>query len=589
MSPQRISLPHLPDTAPFSAAQRAWLHGWLAALTEPSSSDASPSPAVESLGSLTILFGSQTGTAEGLARQAASKAGTLGWQATCLEMNDWKSVDWAPVKRLLLVTSTWGDGDPPDNATGFWDLLHGEDPLPFQGLEYSVLALGDSSYSDFCGAGRKMDEQLQKRGGISFLPRQDCDLDYEALASQWIQAALIPPTGSSTASSSKETTPPGKEEAAAPVGTRKNPYLASLIESRALNGPGSSKDTRHIAISLKDSGLTYVPGDALGVLPRNCPDLVNEILQALGLDGTEMITYPDGQEGTLTEGLLGHWVLNQVPPKLAEWIATQRGATAWLEQVQQEPSGLKGWLEGRDLLDVLRATEGSLPSIQELCSQLPKLQPRLYSIASSARSHPGEVHLTVGVVRYETQDRIRKGVCSTFLGERARPGDPLPVFFQTSPKFRLPENPSTPIIMVGPGTGIAPFRAFLEERALQEDHGPAWLFFGDQHASTDFLYREELEGHLASGALTRLDTAFSRDQQAKCYVQHRMSEGAEELWKWLEQGAHFYVCGDAKRMAKDVDAALRNIPVSAGGLSEDEAATYIDQLKSQGRYQRDVY
>jgi sulfite reductase (NADPH) flavoprotein alpha-component len=372
---------------------------------------------------------------------------------------------------------------------------------------------------------------------------------------------------------------------------RNHPFPSRVISNRKLNAAGSAKDTRHIEISIEGSGLTYEAGDALGVMPTNCPALVNDILQALGCDGEEAVPDAQGCETSLRQALLTRYQIIQPSIDFLDAIS-QRSGDAELKSLLDpaRKTDLDKFLFGREVVDFRSSFPAARFGAAEFVALLRKLQPRLYSIASSPKAHPGEVHLTVGVVRYESHGRQRKGVCSTFLADRVETNvTPLPVFVQPSRGFRLPADGDRPVIMIGPGTGIAPFRAFLEERRALRARGRNWLFFGEQCQAHDFLYREELEAMLADGALARLDTAFSRDQREKIYVQHRMRERAREFWAWLEEGAHVYVCGDARRMAKDVDAALHEIIQRAGGKDVARAAEYVRELKTERRYQRDVY
>ncbi len=367
---------------------------------------------------------------------------------------------------------------------------------------------------------------------------------------------------------------------------RKHPFPAHLLQRRRLTGEGSSKDIRHVIFSLEGSGLSYEVGDALGVYPENDPELVEALLATLGYSGNEPVPGPDGTELPIREALLRDYELGTLSRPLLEAAAP---AHEWLPKLLDDREALQRYLAGRDLLDLLREAPTFRPDPALLVGLLRPLAPRLYSISSSPRVHPEAVHLTVGVVRYEAHGRLRKGVCSTFLAERAALEHPVPVFVHTNPGFRLPADPDTPIIMIGAGTGIAPFRAFLEDREATGARGPNWLFFGERNRATDFLYQEELEGWLQRGVLTRLDTAFSRDQAHKCYVQHRMLEQARTLYAWLEEGACVYVCGDATHMARDVEAALLTIIQQESGRSEEDARAYLADLKKTRRYQRDVY
>ena len=598
-------IPYIPSSAPFTPEQRAWLNGYLAGLFadanlgEPGATSRSPSAPAKPADPLLVLYGSQSGSAEGLAKKFAKEAATKGFAPRVMELNAAAKLDLTQEARAVIITSTWGDGEPPDNATEFWSHISAEAAPKLANLNYSVLALGDKNYSEFCGAGKKFDERLETLGAKRIHPRVDCDLDYEALAKGWMDsvwpALIATSTGSESVASEPANSPNGPSPAAdSPIASttysRTNPFPARLITNRKLTGVDSGKDTRHFEISLQDSGLTYEVGDALGVMPQNCPALVDEIIRALGCDGEEGVTEPSGKETSLRSALLRNYQITKPGSSLLQLIADKAGD----EELKSllEPSrkaDLDKFLYGREVIDVLLRCGAAKFAPKEFVGLLAKLQPRLYSISSSPKAHPGEVHLTIAAVRYESHGRARKGVCSTFLADRVEADTPVPVFVQNSHGFRIPADGSKPIIMIGPGTGIAPFRAFLEERRAIGATGKNWLFFGDQKAACDFLYREQLEAMLAEGSLTRLDTAFSRDQAEKIYVQTRMMEQAAELWRWLEDGAHLYVCGDAKRMAKDVDAALHEIIQNAGGKTADEAKAYVAKLKSDKRYQRDVY
>lgn len=546
-----VENPTLPETAPFTLEQRAWLNGYLAGLLSAdklvvAGTAAQASPATRSL---LILFGSQTGTSETLAQRLAREAKPHGFQARVIGMEEFARIDFTVEDRLAIVTSTYGDGELPDNAQPFWNFLKDETMPRLEHVEYSVLALGDTNYAQFCQAGKLFDQRFEELGAKRVHPRVDCDVDYENKARDWFTGLIQALAGSGT-SESKSTSPQIIETISVEEGySRTNPFPARLKTNRKLNAEGSSKDTRHFEIILEGSSLTYEAGDALGVLPANCIEFVQEILDSAGFDGEESVQIPSGREKPLR-------------------LALQHDF---------------------DLKPFLTELSGRGNSAQDFVTGLRKLQPRLYSISSSPKAHPGEVHLTVGVVRYELSGKQRKGVCSTFLADRVGTETPVPVFVHASPGFKPPKDPALPMIMVGPGTGIAPFRAFLEERRAIGATGRNWLLFGDQCAASDFLYREELKLWQKDGFLHRLDTAFSRDQAEKIYVQDRMLENAAELWAWLEQGGHFYVCGDASRMAKDVDAALHKACQTAGGLTVEAAAEYVQNLKTHKRYCRDVY
>lgn len=564
-----VFVPAIPDTAPFTPEQRAWLNGYLAGLFCRAPAPAVAAPAAKALAPLTILWGSQTGTCEGLAKKIAKGADKRGFAATIRDMAQVAPADLAQIENLLILTSTYGDGEPPDNAKGLHAALRAPDaePLPAT-LRYSVCALGDSNYPKFCQCGIDIDEALARLGATRVADRVDCDVDYDAPHANWLAAALkalAPADSSPTPSAQSES----DEHSETGYG-KDNPFAAPVLAVRKLNGAGSAKEVNHVEISLEGSGLVYEAGDALGVIPQNCPDLVDATIGALGCDGEEAVVTPVG-ELPLRIALGQNFDLGKPSPKL-------------LAALKLEASP-----EINDVLDAIEAAPKPLPGLADVVSHFKKLQPRLYSISSSPKAHPGEVHLTVGAVRYESGGRARKGACSTFLAERALAARTVGVFVHSNKAFRPPADPAAPAIMVGPGTGIAPFRAFLEERAATGAKGKNWLFFGDQHIASDYLYRDEIEAWQRSGILTRVDTAFSRDQERKVYVQDRMRESGAELFAWLQEGAGFYVCGDASRMAKDVDAALRALVAMHGSMSPEAADAYVEQLKKDKRYLRDVY
>ena len=582
-----VNTPFIPETAPFTLEQRAWLNGFLAGLFAHAPNGQSPGPQlngapVKTGEPLLILFGSQTGTAEGLAKRVAKQSEQRGFASRVLALNDYEQANLAQGGKVIIISSTWGDGDPPDNAVNFWNWLKADGAPRLDNLHFAVLGLGDRNYSDFCGASKKFDSRLETLGAHRLAPRCECDVDYEAVAKCWIEG-LWGSLGGSGATVSN-----GRLAETRNGNDRKTPFPARLLRNVLLNKPGSGKEVRHYEISLDGSGLAYEAGDALGVVPVNCHELVDDKLDALHCKGDEHVKVGD-TEMTLREALLRHLDITKPSSDLLAAVAKAAPDCELAPLLAPERAAeLKKWLWGRDTLDIL----SFLPvpfTVEQLVPLLRKLSPRLYSISSSPKAHPGEAHLTVSVVRYERLGRERKGVASTFLADRVGDADCVKVFVQPSPGLRPPANNDTSMIMVGPGTGIAPFRAFLEERQVVGAKGRHWLFFGDRRRDTDFLYEEQLNTWLKDGHLTRLDLAFSRDQAEKVYVQNRMLENAAELWSWLEAGAHFYVCGDASRMAKDVDAALHKIVETVGGRSADDAKAYVAKLKSDKRYQRDVY
>jgi sulfite reductase (NADPH) flavoprotein alpha-component len=567
------TIPQIPPDAPFTEEQRAWLNGFLAGIFSRTASSAAPAATPSAaLTPLTILYASQTGTAESLAKKAAKAAASRGFAPAVLDVASVSAEALQTHANLLFITSTYGDGEPPDSAKALHTALAADTAPALAPVRYSVCALGDTNYTLFCQAGKDFDTYLEKRGATRVHPRADCDVDYEAPFETWLHASLaaLGSAGVSPASEVSDSPP------SVVIYDKKNPYLAPVLTVRPLNALGSAKEVNHVEFDLSSAGvsLAYEAGDALGVIPQNDPELVSAVLAALGADGEEAVPTPAG-ELPLRRALTEHYDLGKPPAALLAALG-----------LSPLPADIPAPL---DVLDALQSASVPKPSVTHLVTLFRKLAPRLYSISSSPKAHPGQVHLTVGAVRYTHADRVRKGVCSTFLAERALALGTAAVFVHSNKAFRPPADPAAPMIMVGPGTGIAPFRAFLEERAATNAPGKNWLFFGDQKAATDFLYADELHAMRASGVLTRLDVAFSRDQAEKIYVQHRMIEHAAELFAWLEAGAHFYVCGDASRMAKDVDAALHQIIETAGTRTPAEAAAYVQALKTAKRYQRDVY
>ncbi|OIK12247.1 sulfite reductase [NADPH] flavoprotein, alpha-component [Bacillus sp. MUM 116] len=569
--------------------QKLWLSGYLAAsqFSVPGAQPAAPQNAGQTISKdVTILYGSQSGNAKGLANKAAKTLEGNGYLVTISSMSDFKPNNLKKVQNLLIIVSTHGEGDPPDNAMTFHEFLHGKRAPKLDGLQFSVLALGDSSYEFFCQTGKQFDTRLEELGGTRLYPRFDCDVDFEEPAAEWLDGVL---------SSLKDAQGAGAAEAAAAVSTlqttesvysRTNPFKAEVLDNINLNGRGSNKETHHLELSLEGSGLTFEPGDSLGVYPENDPALVELLLSELKWSKEDQITVKQGDVRTLQEALQSYYEITTLTKPLLEKIAPLSTNEELKELVSQ--GNVKEYINGRDLLDLVRDFGPWGNSAQEFVSILRKIPVRLYSIASSLAANPDEVHLTIGAVRYESHGRERKGVASTFVAERLEPGDQVSVFVQQNENFKLP-NSETPIIMIGPGTGVAPFRSFIQEREETGTEGKSWLFFGDQHFVTDFLYQTELQKWLKNGVLTKLDVAFSRDTEEKVYVQHRMLEQSKELFEWLEQGAVVYICGDEKHMAHDVHNTLIEIIAKEGGLSREKAEEYLAELQQQKRYQRDVY
>ncbi|MFT3688957.1 sulfite reductase subunit alpha [Paenirhodobacter sp.] len=571
-----MRIPYIPEDAPFSGDQRAWLAGFLAGLHSRQAM-AAPTAAAPTAPVLHVLYGTQTGNSEMLAEDAAKAARALGMEARVQPMDAVTPEALADMHRAIFVCSTYGEGEMPDSAQLFWHALSANTAPRLERLSYAVLALGDSGYDGFCQAGKLLDTRLGQLGAHRLAPRIDCDVDYEAAAAEWIGATLPLAGGSGTV-------PAPVEPAKAGYG-RKNPYPARLRANRLLSGAGSAKEIRHYEFDLAESGLSYEAGDALGVMPVNDPALVGAILAQVGAGPETLVAGRDRPLGALLTDAF------EIVTPSRELIA-EIGARAGDDDLSHVLAGgdreaLDAWLWGRDLLDLLAMLPVGGMDAGTLLGLLKPLQHRAYSISSSPRPDPASVHLTVGSVRWEAGGRRHGGVCSTFLADRAEGG--AGIFVQPNKAFRVPADDSLPMIMVGPGTGIAPFRAFLQERQARGATGRNWLFFGDQRRASDFIYEDELAQFSEAGVLSRLDLAFSRDQAEKVYVQTRMRENGKALFAWLEEGGYFYVCGDATRMARDVDEALHEIIATQAGLSPEAATEYVNGLKRDKRYLRDVY
>lgn len=614
---QRVALEALLPT--LQPGQSAWLSGYFAALDQlaggggvatgtPAAAPVAAAPAAPAPSEpLTILYGSESGNAEGLAFETEKAAKKAGFKTKVVDMGDYEMEKLKGEKNVFVIVSTWGEGEPPERATTFYDFVMGESAPMLKNVNFSVCALGDTSYADFCECGKRFDIRLAELGGKRVAERVDCDVDFEESYKRWLDAALpamvdacglkeklktaaAAPTPAPVAAVATSGSPASPGAMPIVEGfSKKNPFPSTLKERILLNGTGSKKETIHLEYDLAGSGLSYEPGDVLGVFPSNDAEVVEDFVRLAGFRGDE-IREVEGQYLSLTEMLAGYDVTGLSKAFMTKYapLAKHKGLDRLLLDENKEKC--TEWLWGRELRDLfLEFPPTDALSVDQLLKMLRRMPPRLYSIASSMKAHPDEVHLTVAVVRYQTHGRSRLGVCSSYLGERVEVGETTPVFLHHNKNFKLPESGDTPIIMVGPGTGIAPFRAFVEDRVATGAKGKSWLFFGDWTFNFDFLYQLEWQNYLKSGQLSRMDVAFSRDTDQKVYVQHRMKEKGKDLYAWLEEGAHFYVCGDASRMAKDVHQTLIDVVAEHGGRSAEEAEAYVDQLKKDKRYQRDVY
>ena len=547
---------------------------------------AAPAPAAEPL-RVAVISASQTGNARKVAAELQQRLAAAGVNAVHAAAADYKPKNIAGEQLVLLVTSTQGEGEPPEEALSLYKLLSGKKAPKLSGLKFAVLGLGDSSYPMFCGAGKSFDELLAKLGGERLLERQDCDLEYQAEAAAWLDK-IVPLVGSLAAAPAAATgtgNASGSPAPAAPASAynKANPFPATLLVRQKITGRDSEKDVRHIEIDLSGSGLQYRAGDALGVWFENDPAVVDEILAAVSLKGDEPVN-AGGQGKTVREALLHDWEIGLNTPQFVQGYAEISGNPA----LKEAAADASAYAAANPIAGIVSQYPAALTA-EQLAGLLRPLAPRLYSISSAPEEVGEEVHLTVGVLRYEHNGISRTGAASGFLGGRLEEEGTVRVFVEENPRFRLPENPDTPVIMIGAGTGVAPFRAFMQQRAANGDSGKNWLIFGNQHFTQDFLYQTEWQGWAKDGLLNKYDFAWSRDQEEKIYVQHKIREEAAELWQWLQQGAHIYVCGDASRMAKDVEQALLDTIAEQGGLSADDADEYLDNLRQEGRYQRDVY
>lgn len=583
--------------------QTAWIAGYFAAYT---SMQNTPVMVSETKNKLTILYGSLTGRGEVLAEEAAKRAKQLGLEVHVQNMAEFSVRNLKTVENLLVVVSTHGNGAPPAPAKELHSHLFSNRAPMLTALKYSVLALGDSSYAEFCKVGIDFDQQLEKLGANRLTPAHLGDIDVETTAPAWFDQSL-PLFGSGIAAETLPTFSLVKNKKAKqkgpssilsinsfatktlqhPLPGKSNPYLAPVLEKTNLHGKGSDRQTIHLELNANVPGMNYQPGDSAGVLPLNHPDLIQAVLEVTGFKANQKVLFKESER--ILEDILRDSVeLSKVTPDVIKKYKVLNPLEA-LHLLAENREQQAEYTPGRDIVDLLAdfPTPGLSPT--DFLSILRPLQPRYYSIASSPLEAPGELHLTVGVVAFEKAGRPRKGTCSTYLSDVKMEDEHIPVFIEANPHFRLPEDPTVPIIMIGAGTGIAPFRAFVQHRSHFENAGKSWLFFGNRNFETEFLYQTEWQKHLKNGTLTRMDVAFSRDGNEKKYVQHCLLEQATEVFSWLEEGAHLYLCGDMNGLSNDVQQTLVRIVSEQGRLNIEKAEAYLDELQNTKRFQMDVY
>ena len=579
--------------AELNPIQQAWVSGYLAANANAGAltGGVAATPAAGDAPPLTILYGSQTGNAKGVASKLKEQAESRGLTVKLVNMADYKPTALKKEKFITVVVSTYGEGEPPEDAESLHEFLTTKKAPKLDGVKVAVIGLGDSSYEFFCQTAKDFEERFNKLGAETIFQRADLDVDYDDEAAKWIDGALDafePDLKAQQQASGGQVVamPFGAAAPAASQYTKQNPFAAELSVVQKITGRDSTKDVRHVEISLEGSDITYTPGDSLGVYFLNDEALVDEVLTLTQVDASSTVKLGD-EELTIRDALIEKLELTQSYPGFVEKYATATGSPDLLKLVEDK-AAMREYIEPRQIFDIIRQNPAQLEA-QTLVDCLRKLQARLYSIASSQAEVEEEVHLTVGLVEFDAFGSEHLGGCSGYLARRAEEGCKVKVFSEHNDNFRLPANDETPIIMVGPGTGIAPFRAFLQERDAREASGKNWLFFGNPHFTQDFLYQVEIQGYLKSGLLTKVDVAFSRDQAAKVYVQDKLRKNSQEVFAWLEAGAHFYICGDANRMAKDVHQALVDIIKENSGKDDEQAEQYLKDLRSANRYQKDVY
>lgn len=589
-----------------SSNQQVWLSGYLMANQQSNTSTDSveqhnsddnteamlheKEPSVEpEARSITILYGSESGNAQGLAEIFEQRLSDIGNDVTLKSMDDFKPKNLKKVEDLFIITSTHGEGDPPDNAVELHEYIHGRKAPKLDGVRFSVLALGDQTYEFFCQTGKDFDNRLAELGAERLYHRTDCDVDYEEDAEKWMANVINTIDSTPAGTESEQVVSESIKSAKEKKYSKSNPYDAEVLTNINLNGRGSDKETRHIELLLDNFGEEYEPGDCVVVLPQNDPAIVDLLISTLGWSPeTQVLINEDGDTLNLEEALTSHFEITKLTKPLIENAAIFFDNEELSEKIQDK-EWIQNYVEGRDLIDLLNDFATTELQPENLHQLLRKLPPREYSISSSYKATPDEVHITVGAVRYQAHGRERSGVCSVQFAERIQESDTIPIYLKRNPNFKFPQDESTPVIMIGPGTGVAPFRSYMQEREELGFEGNTWLFFGDQHFTTDFLYQTEWQEWLEDGTLSKLDVAFSRDTDKKVYVQHKIAENSEQFNRWIENGATIYVCGDESKMAKDVHQAIKNVLIKEQNLSETDAEEYLKQMKRDKRYQRDVY
>ena len=571
------------DIKPFSYDQEAWISGFIAGMKQSVSvtNNSLIQDHNKNLINLDILFGTQTGNSEAIAEDMSKIANDAGFKTNVNSLDNITMDILGNMENVAIITSTYGEGEMPDNAQLFWDALSANTAPNLSNIKYSVLALGDTGYEEFCHAGKLIDTRFEQLGATRMQDRVDCDVDYEELSEKWISSLITKWKPETQVTKEKLNDLSNLKEY-----NRKNPHSAKLLSNRMLSGVNSNKEIMHYEIDLRDSGLKYEVGDSLSIFPINKQNLVNKIIERLGV---EFDFVPGGYENYIRLLLTEKFEILTPTKKLIEYIAKNSNDKKLKSIIDQNNNKeLENYKWGMDVLDFMNINPNFKIDVNEFLALLKSLQHRTYSISSSLNKVKNEVHLTVSSVRWQKDSRKYNGVCSTFLADDCALGENIKVFFTPNKSFRLPDD-NKDIIMIGPGTGIAPFRAFLQEREYRNSSGKNWLFFGDQTKNDDFIYKNELEDYLSSGVLNKLDLAFSRDQKDKIYVQNIMYENKNEFYNWLGSGAYLYICVDANRMAKDVEDMIIKIIMECSNISFDAAFDYLNNLKREKRYLRDVY